>query len=313
VIDGAKYDDAVTAALLLVISLMTQPSPEPLQVPASGRIERLPLFASKHVSPRNVDIWLPEGYDGKTKHAVLYMHDGQMLFDAANTWNKQEWQADEVMARLIKETRVPPTIIVGVWNSGVTRFPDYFPARSLDFMAPEIKAEFWSKMLKPKANADAYLRFLTEELKPYIDTRYAVMKDPKSTAVAGSSMGGLISMYAFCEKPGVFGRAGCISTHWPIAQEGQDPAKSPLAKGLIDYLAANVGAPAIGRRIWFDYGDQTLDALYEPWQKKADAVMTAKGWDDSQWRTVFYKGHDHSEKSWALRLHEVFEFILGRD
>lgn len=302
----------MTAALLLVISFMTQPSPEPLQVPSSGRIVRLPHFASRHVAARNVDIWLPDGYDGRKKHAVLYMHDGQMLFDASNTWNKQEWQADEVMARLIKENRVPPTIIVGVWNSGVTRFPDYFPAKSLDYAAPEIKAEFWSKTLKPIANSDAFLRFLTEELKPYIDTHYAVMKEARNTVIAGSSMGGLISMYAFCEKPRIFGRAGCLSTHWPIAQEGQEPAKSPIARALIDYLEANIGAPATGRRIWFDYGDQTLDALYEPWQRKADGVMKSKGWSEPYWRTVFYKGHDHSEKSWASRLDEVFEFLLAR-
>jgi enterochelin esterase-like enzyme len=301
----------VTAAALLALAAMTQPTSNPLQIPSTGRVERLPDFASKNVSARNVDVWLPEGYDGTKKHNVLYMHDGQMLFDPNNTWNKQEWQADEVMGKLIREKKVPPTIIVGVWNSGVTRFPDYFPAKSLDKVSPAIKAEFWEKILKPNANADAYLKFLAEELKPYIDSHYSVFTDPAHTGVAGSSMGGLISMYAFCEKAEVFGRAGCLSSHWPIAQEGQDPAKSPIAQGMIDYLEATLGDHKSGRRIWFDYGDQTLDAQYEPWQKKADAVMTAKGWKEPEWKTVFYKGHDHSEKSWAARLDQVFEFLLG--
>lgn len=299
----------MTAAALLTLALMNQPTSDPLQIPSTGRIDRLPFFASKHVTARNVDVWLPEGYDDSKKHSVLYMHDGQMLFDASNTWNKQEWQADEVMGRLIKQRKAPPTIIVGVWNSGVTRFPDYFPAKSLEYVPGSIKTEFWERVLKPTANADAYLKFLVEELKPYIDSHYSVHKDSEHTAVAGSSMGGLISMYAFCEKPEVFGRAGCISSHWPIGEEGQDPAKSVIAQGMIDYLAAKVGAPKSGRRIWFDYGDQTLDAQYEPWQMKADSVMASKGWKEPEWKTVFFKGHDHSEKSWAGRLDQIFEFL----
>lgn len=93
---------------------------------ASGRIDHITNFPSKYVEARNIDVWLPENYNGKKKFSVLYMHDGQMLYDASTTWNKQAWDVDDIAARLIHEGKIKNVIIVGIWNSNKYRHQDYF-------------------------------------------------------------------------------------------------------------------------------------------------------------------------------------------
>ena len=105
----------------------------------SGKIVRVENFQSKFVTQRNVDIWLPEGYSAKEKYAVLYMHDGQSLFDSTITWNKQEWQVDDVASQLMKQKKTKNFIVVGVWNGGETRHKDYFPQKPFDSLIPSQK------------------------------------------------------------------------------------------------------------------------------------------------------------------------------
>ena len=96
----------------------------------SGKIKRHANFSSEHVQKRNVDVWLPEGYSKKNKYAVIYMHDGQMLFDSTDTWNKQEWKVDETISKLMGENKIQDVIIVGIWNIRQLRHAEYFPQHS---------------------------------------------------------------------------------------------------------------------------------------------------------------------------------------
>jgi enterochelin esterase-like enzyme len=189
---------------------------------SSGKLVRHPSFASKYVTARHVDVWLPDGYDGKTPFDVLYMHDGQMLYDSNTTWNKTDWQVDETLTKLMAEKKIRPCIVVGVWNGGVTRHPDYFPQKPFESMSSIEKDTVTAQLQRAgrtnevfQPNSDNYLKFLVEELKPFIDSAYKTNGGQAHTFVAGSSMGGLISMYAICEYPEVFGGAACLSTHWP--------------------------------------------------------------------------------------------------
>jgi len=154
--------------------------------------------------------------------------------------------------------------------------------------------------------SDAYLKFLVTELKPYIDSHYAVDSSPAATCIAGSSMGGLISLYALCEYPNVFGGAACLSTHWPgiFAVEG-----NPVPEAFLRYMRTHLPNPNT-HKIYFDYGDQTLDALYPPLQQKVDEVMKEKGFESKHWRTQFFPGKDHSEQSWKERLAIPLQFLL---
>lgn len=278
---------------------------------SSGTVKRLEKFASKYVDARNIDVWLPDGYSTKKKYAVLYMHDGQMLFDAATTWNKQEWQVDETVGKLIKDGKIKDVIVVGIWNNGEFRHSEYFPQKTLEYLSAETRDFIVKNSLKNKPQSDNYLHFLVEELKPFIDKEFPTKKDVKNTFIAGSSMGGLISIYAICEYPNIFGGAAGLSTHLPMVSDAKTPNLASVPLSFRTYLEKNL--PKMNeRKIYFDYGDQTLDQYYPPLQKKVDEIMQGKGWTEKSWTTKFFQGADHSEKSWAKRLHIPLEFLLKK-
>ncbi|MCX7003219.1 MAG: alpha/beta hydrolase-fold protein, partial [bacterium] len=231
-------------------------------------LDTFPAFTSGCVAARNVSVYLPACYrDNPTQRcAVLYMHDGQNLFDPATSFIGVDWAVHTALEQLLAAQRVRPTIIVGIWNTP-QRLPEYMPAKPCALITnPVVQAEFVRKYGKPLS--DAYLRFIVTELKPFIDARYRTQPDRANTFIMGSSMGGLISAYALCEYPQVFGGAACLSTHWP-AGDGV----------MIDYLRSALPDPA-NHKIYFDHGTETLDASYAQFQQRVDAVVRAAGYAD---------------------------------
>lgn len=303
----------VLLQLILLSMSITMRAQNVFPKAASGQLIRIENFQSKYVTPRNIDIWIPEGYDGKKKFAVLYMHDGQGLYDSATTWNHQAWDIDDIAQKLINEKQLKQFIVVGIWNGGITRHQDYFPQKPFEDLSKPQKDSITKQLQsagRTKENfqpqSDNYLKFIVKELKPYIDHKYSVYTNPRNTFIAGSSMGGLISMYAICEYPKVFGGAACLSTHWPGTFSLDN---NPMPSALIAYLKKNLPA-ARKHKIYFDCGDQTLDALYPPIQKRVDTVMMEKGYSQKNWLTIYAKGEDHSEKAWQKRLHLPLLFLL---
>lgn len=280
---------------------------------SSGSIQRIENFKSKYVDARNIDVWLPDGYSNNEKYAVLYMHDGQMLYDAASSWNKTAWEVDEVAGKLMAENKIRKFIVVGVWNNDKKRHPEYFPQKPFESLSKE-QIDKITNELKAKGRvaeefkpiSDNYLKFLVTELKPFIDKSFSTKKDQQNTLVGGSSMGGLISMYAICEYPNVFGGAACLSTHWTGTYKVED---NPIPEFFFNYLKVNLPNPK-NHKIYFDCGDQTLDALYPSLQRKVDIIMKSKGYDETNWITKFFPGEDHSEKSWSKRLNIPLTFLL---
>lgn len=281
----------------------------------NGELKRFPLFTSSFVGARNIDVWLPPGYSSKTKYAVLYMHDGQMLYDSTVTWNKQEWGVDETMISLLKQKKIKDCIVVGVWNNGAFRHADYFPQKPFlslataqqDSIYKVTRAEDYALFAAP-VQSDAYLKFLVTELKPFIDKTFSVKTDRANTFIAGSSMGALISMYAICEYPDVFGGAACLSTHWPGIFA---TANNPIPATFISYLKNNLPDPS-SHKIYFDYGTAGLDSLYKRFQLQADAVMQAKGYTSVNWLSKEFAGEDHSESAWRRRLSIPLIFLLNK-
>ena len=298
----------IIAITLLICSAV---SGQTVQV-SMGQVKRHEKFASKYVDARNVDVWLPDGYSDKKRYAVLYMHDGQMLYDAATSWNKQAWEVDETVGKLIKEKKIKDCIVVGVWNNGAKRWHEYFPAQAWRMLSDADRQSIIknapSGMSALEPISDNYLKFLVEELKPFIDKTYSTRADRANTFVAGSSMGSLISLYAISEYPDVFGGAACISTHWPGLREAEN---NPIPAAFFAYMKAHLPTPKT-HKIYFDYGDQTLDALYPPLQKQADEVMKSKGFTATNWITKYFPGDDHSEKSWSKRLDIPLLFLMKR-
>jgi predicted alpha/beta superfamily hydrolase len=265
----------------------------------TGGVKRHADFKSKFVDMRNVDVWLPPSYgkDKKKKYPVLYMHDGQNLFDPKISFGGVDWAVDETMTRLIEEKKIREAIVVGIWNT---------PKRVLEYMPQKAVAQtetvqfFDIKIPSKDFISDNYLKFIVIELKPFIDSNYRTLTKREDTFIMGSSMGGLISLYAISEYPNVFGGAGCVSTHFPAGN------------GIvIDYMKTNLPNPKI-HKIYFDYGTATLDAQYEPYQLKADEVMKAKGYvRDKNWITKKFEGAEHSEKAWRKRVDIPLIFFLG--
>lgn len=279
----------------------------------SGKVLRIPGFKSKYVDTRNIDIWLPEDYSPAQKYRVLYMHDGQMLFDATTTWNKQEWGVDEHMGHLLNAKQIKPTIVVGIWNNGAKRHPEYFPQKPFNSLSEDEKR--WVNESLKKAGrvetlfepiSDAYLKFIVEELKPWIDQTFSTLTTREHTFICGSSMGGLISIYALCEYPNVFGGAACLSTHWPGAFQAED---NPIPDSFYAYLKNKLPNPE-QHKIYFDFGTATLDALYPPFQAEVDKIMKGKGFRDRHWKTLKFEGAEHSENAWRDRLEIPLKFLL---
>jgi predicted alpha/beta superfamily hydrolase len=282
---------------------------------STGKVMRFSNFKSQFIDARNIDVWLPDDYSNNEKYAVLYMHDGNMLYDAENTWNKQAWEVDEVAGKLISEGKTKKFIVIGIWNNGAKRHPEYFPQKPYESLSQIQKDTVTERLMKSgkttevfKPYSDLYLKFLVTELKPFIDKTFNTKRDKKHTFIAGSSMGGLISMYAICEYPKIFGGAACLSTHWPGIFLVEN---NPIPDSFVLYLKENLPNPK-NHSIYFDYGDQTLDALYPPLQKKVDETMRQRGFTEKNWITKFFPGKDHSEKSWKERLNIPLEFLLKK-
>ena len=282
---------------------------------SNGKIERLENFASQYIAPRHIDIWLPDTYSPEKKFPVLYMHDGQMLFDPAITWNGQSWGVSETMTDLIKKGEIRPAIVVGIWNSGDTRYADYFPQKPYETLPESVRDVYRSKLksehgidlFTTDVQSDSYLKFLVTELKPFIDQNYATLPDQQNTFIAGSSMGGLISIYALCEYPEIFHGAACLSTHWPGSHSNKE---NPVPDALLAYLEKNLPSPA-NHRIYFDYGTEALDALYKTHQLRVDKIVQRKGYHQKNWKTLEDEGAEHSEAAWQKRLHIPLKFLIA--
>jgi len=303
--------------ILAIVSLLFFTGQYSAQIPkvVGGRIERISDFGSQYVTPRKVDVWLPADYSASKKYAVLYMQDGQMLYDPEMTWNKQSWNVDDVISALIRNQKIQNTIVVGICNDSKLRHFDYFPQKPFDSLTAAEKDTVRAQLTKSGRsdqvfypNSDNYLKFLVQELKPFIDKKYFTYKDRAHTFIAGSSMGGLISMYAICEYPKVFGGAACLSTHWTGTFTNKN---NPFPESVLKYLNKNL-PDSKTHKIYFDCGDQTLDALYPEIQKKVDIIMREAGYTETNWKTLYFPGENHSEEAWNKRLHLPLEFLLKK-
>ena len=173
-----------------------------------------------------------------TRYPVLYMHDGQNLFDPRIANTGVDWGVDEAVVRLADRGIIPPIIVVGVWSTAA-RGPEYSP---------------WH-------GAPDYARFLIEELMPRVNREFRTLTGPANTAVMGSSMGGLLSYYLVTHHPDVFGACGCVSTHFPLSEAVVAQVFPGIARtGTPDttpYVIRDIGSGLRvprGARYWFDYG-----------------------------------------------------------
>jgi enterochelin esterase-like enzyme len=239
------------------------------------------------------------------------MHDGQMLFDGKTTWNKQEWGIDEKIDSLTQKKAIKEVIVVAVWNIPTIRHLNYFPQKAFDFLSDSDKKFVIDEAKKinldlTQISSDNYLKFLVSEVKPFIDSHFSVYTDKENTAIMGSSMGGLISMYALCEYPDVFGKAACLSTHWIGLKNVQN---NPIPNAFFKYLKAKLPNPKT-HKIYFDFGTKTLDAEYIMYEKDVNDILKNKGFNASNSKNLKFENADHTEKSWNTRLKIPLQFLF---
>jgi len=304
---------ALLCLVAVPLSAQTQTGPAP-EVSA-GKIVDLGVVQSKYTDPRRVVVWLPSGYDPNgPKYAVLYMHDGQNLFDTKTAGYGMEWQIDETLDRLIREKKVRPTIVVGIWSTP-KRLQEYVPSKAFNGLPPEYRLKIRA-LYGGDPLSDGYLRFLVRELKPMIDRRFNVRTDAADTAIMGSSMGSLISLYAIDEYPKVFGAAGMMSTHWPLfmtpdGKSVSDQEYEVVSSAFEHYLAPALPDPRT-HKLYFDHGSETLDAIYARYQDRVDSVVSSRGYRKwLNWLSLSYPGEKHNEISWASRVAVPLQFLLA--
>ncbi len=268
--------------------------------PGSGVLGRLVYWTdveSAHLDePRHVSIWLPPGYDAdpSRRYRVLYMSDGQNLFDPRIANTGIDWGVDEAMVRGAEAGLFEPAIVVGVWNSS-KRLSEYSP---------------WD-------GASAYARFQIEELMPRIDAEFRTLTGPRNTFAMGSSMGGLLSFYLVTAHPEHFGACGCVSTHFPLSEavlasiDGGDPGAADPTPHVLKDIAAGAKVPS-DARLFFDYGTEGLDAQYGPTHRAVGDWLAAQGLVEGKDFVIReYPGADHNEASWRARLVDALAFMLG--
>ena len=259
----------------------------------TGIIQSHPQFESRILrNRRDVLVYLPPGYGRarRRRYPVLYLHDGQNVFDAATSYAGVEWGADETAQRLIEIKLIEPLVIVAVANTGRQRIHEYAPTRGvIDSNARrQRRSRGWLRR---------YGRFLIEELKPFIDRTYRTRIDADSTGLGGSSLGGLATLALGLWFPSVFNRLAILSPSiwW------DDGVASRMVNALPHKLPL---------KIWLDTG--TREPGWERARELRDQLV-AKGWQlnrDLQYTEV--EGGDHSERAWAARFEAVLRFLYPR-
>lgn len=292
-------------------------SPSPLP----GRLVTIEAFASKSVAPRKVIVWLPPSYDqdvanGSAAYDVLYMHDARNLFEPATAMGGETWGVAEAANALMAQGKIRKTIIVGMDNTKA-RSREYMPNGVYQALSPDDQATLAKAMGGPPLS-DGYLKFIVEELKPFIDRTYKTQPGRDHTFIMGSSMGGLISLYALAEYPNVFGGAGCLSTHWPLPafdllmrtpQIEQEHSVSAFKQ----YLGPRLKTLK-NHKLWLDHGTETLDRLYGPYQEQIDAFLSSMPADKAPvWTSRVYPGAAHNEASWRAHIDDPLVFLLGTE
>lgn len=282
---------------------------------SAGTIVDLGVLKSQYADPRRVVVWLPPGYSPKgPKHAVLYMHDGQNLFDKATAGYGMEWEIDEHLSKLIADRKVRPTIVVGIWNTP-KRLQEYVPSKAFNGLPPEYREKVRA-LYGGDPLSDGYLKFIVRELRPMIHKRFNVKTDRANTMIMGSSMGSLISLFAVNEYPEIFGGAGMMSTHWPLfmTPDGKSVGEAEyeiVSSAFEHYLAPALPDPRT-HKLYFDHGSETLDAIYKRYQDRVDGVVARRGYKQAvNWLTKSFPGQKHNEISWASRVDVPLEFLLS--
>jgi enterochelin esterase-like enzyme len=243
---------------------------------------------------RFLRVWLPPGYDEAENagrhYPVLYLNDGQNLFEAATSYAGVEWRVDETADRLIREGEVPPLIAVGIDNAGKDRIREYMPHRSMHPMMLRVQGRY-------------YPDFLMKEVMPFVERNYRVATGPENTGLGGSSLGGLIALYTVMARPGVIGRLLVESPSlWPSHRQAIEESRSVSIWPERIYLAVGTAEAGSAER-----SRTVVDDVRE-----LAAILRRAMLSEKRLRLVIRDGAGHNEAAWAERFPEALRFLFGQ-
>jgi len=271
---------------------------------SAGQLRKHERFRSRFLrNSRDLIVYLPPGYDDQpfTHFPVLYLQDGQNLFDRATTFGGQDWNVHGSADQMIGIGAVQPLIIVGIYNTGKSRIHEYTPVKS-----PKLGG----------GRADRYAKFLIEEVMPFIQREYRVNCDPRVTGIGGSSLGGLLALYLGLKHPHVFGKIAALSPSvwWHQRMIMQFAAsvtlRPPERKRSIFRRGAAEPYPEAPRpTIWLDIGTKEGPRIVPDVEQFRD-ILLQKGW--RQGENLHYErveGGEHNELAWSQRIGRVLQFL----
>lgn len=243
-------------------------------------------FRSQYLrNQRDLIVYLPPGYDDQPQRhfPVLYLHDGQNLFDGATSFIPgMDWHVGQTADEFIQAARVEPLMIVGIYNAGKQRLGEYTPTR-----APKLGG----------GRANSYAKFLLEEVRPFVQENYRALEGPENTGVGGSSLGGLVSLYVGLRKPHIFGKIAALS-----------PSVWWNERVILRFAAAAPVRPL--PHIWLDIGTREGARTVDDVERFRD-VLLKKGWQAG--RDLHYErveGAEHNEAAWAQRVGPFLQFLF---
>jgi len=287
---------ALLAAMAIAAPAMRAQQPTACRSTVSGDLRLHTLTSKVFGNVRTIRVLLPPGYDdpknATTKYPVLYMLDGQNQFDAClSDVSHTEWGTDETTARLIREGKIPPMIVVGVDHAGRDRAHEFLPYK--DFVnSPDM----------PEPAGKRFPEFLTNEVMPLVDGAYRTLDDHDHTGIGGSSYGGVAALYALIARPQRFG-FGLIESASLMIDMGQ----------LVRDTSPLVALPV---RVFLGFGGREADnpevnAKFVALVRQVEANFRAAGYNDSNIQVVIGAGARHTESAWAERLPGALTFLFG--
>jgi predicted alpha/beta superfamily hydrolase len=236
------------------------------------------------IQDRDVIVWLPPGYETEkaTRYPVLYMHDGQNVFDPATSSFGVDWQIDEAVDALIKNKSIPPLIVVGIYNTS-DRFNEYTPGEK----------------------GTAYVNFVVKNLKPFIDSTYRTKPDRQNTIVGGSSAGGIISFMIVWEHPDIFSKAICMSPAF------KTPESISMKWDYVKVVATSKKREDVF--FYIDNGGVGLESQLQPGIDEMVSALRAKGYKEQKdFVVIIDPAAKHSEADWAKRFPNALKLALSK-
>ncbi|WP_396595665.1 alpha/beta hydrolase [Brevundimonas sp. R86498] len=291
------------------------PDFQPLEPPSGrGRLWVRPALDSPGFGPRDLFVWQADGAGADGPCPVLYLQDGQNLFEAGRVPFGVAWEIDRCASDLIDAGRIPPLLVVGIASTG-NRLIDYAPDAILSRLAPDSRHRI-ETAYGGLPGPNGYAAFVVGTVKPLIDRLFPTAPDPASTFIVGSSMGGVAAVDIWARYPGVFGGIAALSGHFSLLPVGDLP---PPPETFVRDVAAAVRAfalerlPPAGRhRFWLDRSERDLDQYYGPAHEALVSALNQLGYTSGQdMISRSYAGVGHNEAAWRDRLQDVLPFLLG--